>query len=410
MSQASERISPRRAALGAWTLWGVSIGLLVLGSLFFAWSRDVTVATDWGFRGYPMVLALPFATVGAILASRRPHSPIGWIFCLVGVFSATQLVAEEYGVFGSQQESTEALARVAEWVGHWIWLPGAALFSVAVLLFPTGKALSPAWGRVRWAIIGGTVLAVIGFGLGSPRDMDLSGDNPIAISGVGDAANFLMWVGFGLLFVGLTLAAASVVVRMRRSIGDERQQFKWLVFGAALLPLGNLLASLPVPPLVQNIGVCALAGFPVAVGVAVLKYRLYDIDVVINRTLVYGALTGVLAMMYLGIVFVLQQALSGFTEGSNIAVAGSTLVVAALFSPLRSRIQTFIDHRFYRRRYDAVATLAGFSERLRDQVSLEALTSDLTRAVAVTMQPSHVSVWLRPRETSPGAKGRSGAR
>jgi hypothetical protein len=209
-----------------------------------------------------------------------------------------------------------------------------------------------------------------------------------------------MWLGFALLSGGLVLAVASVIVRMRRSRGDQRQQFKWLVFGAAMLPLGNLIATLPVPSVVQNVGVCALVAFPVTVGVAILKYRFYDIDVVINRALVYGTLTAILALTYLTIVVVLQRALSGITEGSNIAVAASTPAVAALFSPARSYVQTFIDHRFYRRKYDAATTLGAFSAGLRNHVNLGTLTQELSEVIRQTMQPAHVSVWLREPERS----------
>ena len=268
---------------------------------------------------------------------------------------------------------------------------------MSLLLFPTGKLPSRRWRPVAWLIGAAAGMAIAGFVLGSPESMGMTGVNPLESEALTPLGDLVTWVGLALLMVSLILAVASIVVRMRGSRIDERQQFKWLIFGAALVPLGNVVATLPVPALIQNLGVCALGGLPIAVGIAVLKYRLYDIDVVINRALVYTALTIVLAATYFAVVVILQQLIGRIAEESDLAIAGSTLAVAALFRPLRTRIQTFIDRRFYRRKYDAAATLGALSSRLRDEVDLESLTKDLTAMIGATVQPGHVSIWLRDK-------------
>lgn len=379
-------------------LWLTCMALVALGGYFFVSTRSVVIEVDWGFRGYPVLLVVPFATVGAVVASRRPENPIGWLFCVVGLFSGAQFFVEEFAVYASLRPGLESIGRVAEWMGHWLWLPGAALIAISVLLFPDGKFLSPGWRWVRSVVAGGLVLSILGFGFGSPKELGLTGDNPFEIESLSPASGAVMGIGMAILLVGFILAAASIVVRMKRARGDERQQLKWLVLGAAMLPVGNIIASAPLPSMVQNLGACALALFPVGAGIAVMKYRLYEIDVVINRALVYGTLTALLAITYLAIVVVLQGAFAAVTEGSDLAVAGSTLAVAALFSPFRRFVQSFIDHRFYRRKYDAVATLGAFAGRLRDEVDLETLTAELGSVIGATMQPAHVSVWLRPVE------------
>ena len=209
-------------------------------------------------------------------------------------------------------------------------------------------------------------------------------------------------VSFSGLVVSLLASVASLVVRLRRSRGDERQQIKWFLTAAAVLTLiiGIAPFTFFTPGFPEWAWPVALLGslslIPIAAGVAILKYRLYEIDVIINRTLVYVALTAMLASAYLGIVVVLQRVLEPLTADSDIAIAGSTLAVAALFRPLRTRVQTFIDHRFYRRKYDAAATLSAFSSHLREQVDLDSLGRELVGVVGTTMQPAHASLWLRP--------------
>ena len=233
---------------------------------------------------------------------------------------------------------------------------------------------------------------MVGFAFTPGEFEDLPAVNPLGLGDpLGTAAEVANGLGFLLLVVGTLTAIASIVVRFRRSRGIERQQLKWVTVGAALLPLSQVPSGdLGYAGLL--LGALVVAG---AVAVAMLRYRLYDVDVVINRTLVYGALTAMLAAFYLGSVLLLQVLLRPLTEESNLAIAGSTLAVAALFRPARTRIQAVVDRRFYRHRYDAARTLESFGTRLRDQVALDNLSAELRTVVAETMQPAHVSLWLR---------------
>ena len=282
-------------------MWAVTVAMLAVAAYFLFATRNVPVATPWGFRGYSAIMALPFVTVGAVVAARRPRNPIGWLMCGVGLISAVQMVAEEYAVYATARSGSTWATDMAEWTGHWLWLPAAALVAIAFLRFPNGTLFSRRWRWVGWVAVAGALAGAGGYIVGTPADFDLSGTNPLAIAGLREAASIVAFAGLGLILLGLVAAAASMIVRARRSTGDERLQLKWLVLAAALVPISNLLASLPLPEFVQNVAVCGLAGFPIAMGVAVLKYRLYEIDRVINRTLVYGGLTAILAATYLGL-------------------------------------------------------------------------------------------------------------
>jgi hypothetical protein len=288
---------------------------------------------------------------------------------------------------------------IAAWIGTWIWLPSVTLtITFLLLLFPHGRLLSPRWRPVAWlaaavTVAGTALLAVVPWELLNPG---IPAENPLGVEG-------LRYLGIAppapifLLGIPTTiLSVISLVLRFRRSRGEERQQLKWFVYAGVLV-----VAALFVPLLLPGVAstllqLLVMPALPIAAGVAILRYRLYDIDRIINRTLVYGALTAILALIYLGSVVVLRGLVFGFTGGSSqLVVVASTLAVAALFSPLRRRIQGFIDRRFYRRKYDARKTLEAFSAKLRDETDLEALNNDLVRVVRETMQPVHVSLWLR---------------
>jgi len=226
--------------------------------------------------------------------------------------------------------------------------------------------------------------------------------NPLGVPGVGGAIGAALNVGWVLAMAGVALGAASALIRLRRARGVERQQVKLVLAVAAVAAAATALTMLswfvwPDGRLQVRMAVAGLSftGFPVAAGIAILRYRLYDIDVIVNRALVYGALTATLGLSYLGGVVLLQQLLRPFTSGSDLAIAGSTLAVAALFGPARSRIQAGVDRRFYRSRYDAAETLERFSARLRDEVDIDSLEAELCRVVGATMAPAHVSLWLR---------------
>jgi hypothetical protein len=296
----------------------------------------------------------------------------------------------------------DALAIVGAWIGSWYWYLLLALILVYLpLLFPDGHLLSRRWLPVAVLMGIGTLGVVVLGALANTLSVNEAPgykiDNPIGIEGLANVEHLPVFgVLGGLLFVGVIGAVASVVVRFRRSRGVEREQMKWFVWAVApilVIPIGDYLPGL--------IGSVVFAGvliaLPTAIGIAVFKYRLYDIDVIINRTLVYGSLSATLVMVYFGGIVLLQRLFVVLTgQQSTLAVVASTLAIATLFVPLRRRVQGFVDRRFYRRKYDARKTLEAFSAKLRDETDLEVLNNDLVGVVRETMQPAHVSLWLRP--------------
>ena len=351
------------------------------------------------------VLATSFAVVGGIIVARRNHL-VGWIMLLSGFFNSLNTISTDYSIVALAEDWP--LREVAAWMAPWVWSLGAVGFPLVLLFFPSGRPPSRRWWPVAAAtILGSLLIAVAGAVEAWPlAQLPLNGEQIFDRTGRG------LWgtmeeVGLPLLGLSLVLSAGSLWFRYRRADAVERQELKWLLLGAGVMIVVMFTASPAAPwdveaavPLLSYGSLFALPAIPVAVGIAILRYRLYDIDVVINRTLVYLALTGILGATYLGAVVVLQQAMGGVTEDSDLAIAGSTLAVAALFRPARSRIQTFIDQRFYRRKYDAAETLDRFSTRLRDRVDLASLETEIVGVLGETLQPSHVSVWLRK---APGA-------
>jgi hypothetical protein len=347
-----------------------------------------------------------FAVVGALLVARRPTNLIGWIMAVVALMVAIFHAGGAYAAYVmATRGQPDALAVVGAWVGNWYWYLLLALAVIYLpLLFPDGRLLSRRWLPV--AVLPG-IGAVATVALGALADTLVVDpvvegvryriDNPIGIEGLGEVEGLPVFgLLTGLLLVGIVGAVASVVVRFRRSRGVERQQMKWFVYAAALLLLFPVEGWLP--EIVSNVlfGVVLFA-IPAAIGIAVLRYRLYDIDLVINRTLVYGPLTATLVLFYVGGVISLQYAFRTLTgQGSQIAIVASTLAIAALFNPLRHRVQEFVDRRFYRHKYDAAKTLESFGAKLRDETDLDRLGGELVVVVRETMQPAHVSLWLRP--------------
>jgi hypothetical protein len=292
---------------------------------------------------------------------------------------------------------------LAVWVSIWTFVPALTAITFAGLLFPSGRLLSRRWRGVAWMAAGGGLVGTIALALspGTLDDRTYPGvENPVGIEGAAGPLDLASSVGDFTGILALLLAAISMVLRFRRSTGVERLQLKWIAYAGGVAA-ATAVVNLPLTGVdtlsdaLFVISFISLLLVPVTAGIAILRYRLYDIDVVINRTLVYGALTATLVSAYLAGVLLLQLALHPVTEESNLAIAGSTLAVAALFRPARARIQSAVDRRFYRRKYDAAQTLEGFSARLREQVDLDALGDELRSVVTETMQPAHVSVWLR---------------
>jgi hypothetical protein len=389
----------RTVAWVAWLAWAVLAGLAIL---LQALSREGISAAALG------VLPLgSFMTVGAVVVSRQPRNTVGWLCCVAGLLGTLGGFAEEYARYalvpqGGALPGGLVMAWLTLWVGA-LWV-GLA-FTLLLLLFPTGRLPSPRWRAVAWASVASVTAgcAVLALTPGPMPQMPGKPRNPLGIENAAatlDRMEALLNVCLALLVL---LCAASVVVRFRHAGGVERQQLKWFAYGAGQLALllgsglvlGGLWERVPqgLSDLVFSI---SFAMIPVAIGIAVLRYRLYDIDRLIRRTLVYGLLTALLAAVYAGLVLALGQLFGRVgTEPPSWAVAGATLAVAALFQPARGRIQQAVDRRFNWRRYDAARTIEAFSIRLRNQVDLDSLTAELLKVVEQTMEPTQASLWLR---------------
>ncbi len=383
----------RAAAWLAWSSFALALLLLAAGSML----RSPDASAFLLFAS----IAAPFAVVGALVASRRPRNPIGWLFLTFALVAAFAAFADRYASYALVEHpgSLPGGAWVA-WTAAGIWHPAFGFFVFAFLLFPDGRLPSGRWRPVAWIAaanyLAGGVLGLLWgplFGEFFPY-----AEPPFRLpdySVVEAAFAVFLFVNFALL----VLSAVSLALRLRRATGVERQQLKWFVYAVALF-------ALVFPPSIFVFGDGRLIAFllplvPAAAGIAILRHRLFDIDVVINRTLVYGSLTVLLVATYFGGVVGLQFVLRAITgQESALAVVASTLVIAALFSPLRRWLQGLVDRSFYRRKYDAAKILDAFSIRLRDETRLDTLSEDLVGVVTRTVQPAHASLWLRP-ETGP---------
>jgi hypothetical protein len=365
-------------------------------------------------------LAVAFSVVGALIASHRPANPIGWIFCAAAVFQGVSICGYEYATYALlTQPGSLPLGAEASWIAQWIWAPGLGLILVFLpLLFPDGRPPSRRWRPVAWLgglSIGLNFVSAVVF-LWPQRGPALVGPEGPAEEGASHAMFVVVeFAAFPMMLVAGLGAVVSLVIRFRRSRGAERQQIKWFAFASALTfafvfvwegMLGAESALLQA--LFAVLSVVLVPAIPVATGIAILRYRLYDIDRIINRALVYGILTAVLVLTYVGAVVAMQEVFRTLAGGeSQLAVVASTLAIAALFGPLRRRVQTFIDRRLYRNKYDAARTLAAFNARLREETDLDELGDDLVRVVTETLQPAHASLWLsgpgppRPEEARP---------
>jgi hypothetical protein len=391
----------RLASPAAWLIWSGALALAAAGAGLILISLRAPVPDNWGFRGYWDIAAPTFATAGLLIARRQPRNSIGWILLLAGVALGFGGFVQEYAtraviIAPGSLPGAVALAWIASW--------SFAIFAFSLLalipqLFPTGRPLGRRWSPLLWCGASAVPLAALLFGL-QPGPLNNASfiDNPLALTGTFADVHTALEPVLGL-FMAATVAAsgASLVVRFRRSRGVEREQVKWVVSSAALSAVAfvAMLANNSDKPW-QILMVGSMMTMPVAIGVAILRYRLYDIDILINRALVYGATTAGIAIAFFTGIVVLQAILRPLTSGSELAVAASTLVSFALFQPLRRRVQGAVDRRFYRSRYDAARTLDEFSVRLRDQVALDAVRGDLLDAVRETVQPTHASLWLRP--------------
>jgi hypothetical protein len=343
--------------------------------------------------------------VGAALALLRPRNAVGWLLLAIGVVLSASDAAGAYVDWSKAHPHELPLAAWAAWVASNAWIVVIAfLIPRFLLVFPDGRPPSRRWRIValaQYAVL--AALAVAAAKPGPLPDQDYKRyDNPVGIGALGwldDIPGWATVIALPILLLATFGSAASLIARFRSSRGIERQQLKWMAWAVGVTAVAWVGESLIPGGLLRNavefVSLVGLTLAPLVILVAVLRYRLYDIDAVISKTLVYGSLTLVLGAAYVGLVLAGQALFSSFAGGSNLAVAVSTLLVAALFLPVRSRVQRFVDRRFYRRRYDAQRTLEGFGARLREQVELDDLTSGLRSVVTETMQPAYVALWLR---------------
>ena len=416
----------RRVAVGlAWSLGGLSVAMLVACVallLLTIKAGGPFSASDAVGQLFITVPFLAFPIVGALIASKRPENPIGWICLVAGLFWWTIFLGVLQGSYELARTGTATSSVILDVLFQAIWVPPVGLLGIyMILLFPDGRLPSRRWRPLAWFSAAVMALICITFVLvPGPLEGHPGVRNPLGLEAypwLRPASAFVV-----LLLPACILASAlSLVLRYRRSGREVREQIKWLAFAASFVGVvyfGGLITQLLFAPdsstnetplwvsLEQNLLMLGYAGIPVAVGFAVLKYRLYDIDILINRALVYGSLTVMLATVYVGSIVVLQTAFRALTgQDTQLAVVASTLAIAALFNPLRRRVQAFIDRRFYRSKYDARKTLEAFSAKLRDETDLDSLYAELITVVRETMQPENVSLWLRPDTVSPGRDG-----
>ena len=398
-------MSTRTAAWLAWSLAALSVIMFVAAIALHVLARSVDSPGEWSTLGaLGRVLSflpfLAFPLVGALVASRRPRNWVGWILLADGLLWTFGSLLDSYRVYGLARPGSVPFSGAVHALGQWLWVPAVGLFAVyLILLFPDGRLPSRRWRPLAW--FSGAVMVLLSAGIGKPFGLE-------QYPWVSDALPVVL----ALLPLCILASAASLVLRYRWAGTEVREQIKWVAFAALfvgvqfVIDIGASLLLVPMTAsgrepawlaLLDQVGFIMFAGVPIAVGIAVLKYRLYDIDVIINRALVYGSLTATLVALYFGGIVVLQRLFVALTgQESTLAVVASTLAIAALFNPLRRRIQGFVDRRFYRRKYDASKTLEAFSAKLRDATDLEALSGDLKAVVGETMQPAHVSLWLRP--------------
>jgi len=406
-------MSSRATTWLAWSLCALSLALTALSLLLLVLNfshLNTHIYDPWLDN---TLTAISYAPVGALIASSHPANPVGWLLCLYGLVISISHFGAQYATYAllAQPDSLPAGEAMA-WFVSWVLpiLNGLQVFYI--LLFPTGRLPSRRWRWLGWLTVAFVVVGVILAAFSSGALLGILGpiQNPLGIEGFSNA--YYKAILFIMTPLLTAAAALAVFIRLRRAIGVERQQIKWFAYAAAAYVSAGILAYI-IPRVIDTplwfervsfaLNIAFIPAVPIAIGIAILRYRLYDIDLLINRTLVYGSLTAILLDLYFFGIVVLQRVFVLLTgQQSTLAVVASTLLIAAIFTPLRRRIQGFIDRRFYRRKYDARKTLEAFSAKLRDETDLIALSDDLVGVVRETMQPAHVSLWLRPDTTPKG--------
>jgi hypothetical protein len=406
-------MSARAASQLAWALCALSLALTALSLLLLALnlSHPDVHLYNWWLENTAM--AVSFSIVGAIIASRLPASPLGWLYCAAACIIAVAYLSAEYAIYAlvARPDSLPAGEALA-WLASWTWIPSLGCIVLSLLLFPNGELPSNRWRWLAWLSVLVTIVGALWAALSPGAIVNLGSiRNPLGIEGLPRGYNPVQTIMPALLFVA---AVSTLGLRLRRTRGIEHQQIKWPAFILVVGAGGSILYDTAISEAIglrwlEWVGyvvvITALVGFPISIGIAIVRYRLYEIDIIINRALVYGSLTATLIVLYFVGIVVLQSVFVLLTgQRSTLAVVASTLLIAALFTPLRRRIQSFIDRRFYRSKYDARKTLEAFSTQLRDETDLEALSDNLVGVVRETMQPAHVSLWLRPEASPKGTQ------
>jgi hypothetical protein len=387
----------------AWSALALIVVLMVGGA--YLWEVTGTSAEGSSLENLLTGLAfLSFPAMGALIASRRPANAIGWLLLGIGLIAALLVASMGYAAYGlvTNEEGAPG-ATIAAWFVAWLWFPLIAIIPTFLpLLFPTGSPPSPRWRPVAW--FSGAAVAIVSLPAmveGRLAEGGYDVPNPIGIASLGDTEEQLFTFMGPVLLVLVGLSLASLIFRYRRGSLQERQQLKWIALAIAVFLVMTILEDgfqLRVPVLIFPLTLMAI---PVSMAIAVLRYRLYDIDRIISRTVAYGVLIAILGGGYLVVVLALQSLLP-VQDDSPLIVAVSTLAVVAAFGPLRTRVKEAVDRRFNRTSYDAQQTVDSFARRLRDEVELELLTTDLVAVVHAAMHPRHVSIWLKPAEPDGG--------
>ena len=392
------RTNARSRTLLAWSLWLVAFGCCVAGLVVtVAVTRPLTIGVLAAGAARALAFPLGFATIGLVLTLRRPANPIGWLYAAAGLAWSLPIPVEPWlHQLVSEHRPLPLAAQAAAVYGEFNWAPATVLgVTLPALLVPDGRLRSRRWRAVAATGVAAAALVLVGDGLAPARLEDLPIANPFGLTGpAGAVAAMAAGAGTILWVASMVASVACVVLRFRAARGVERQQMRWVAAGAAAAVAGLLAgAATPQNRVVSSVLYSMVLCIPLGVAVAVLRYRLWDLDRLVSRTVTYALVTGLLVLPYLLILPVVTR-LAG--DAGGLAVAATTLAAVAAFSPLRRRVQDLVDRRFNRRRYDAARTVEAFAARLREQVDLDALSVELLAVVEQTVQPTRASLWLRP--------------
>ena len=392
----ANRDGSARRAIGAWL---ATLVIACAAAALVVLDRSSELQTTWGFAGFGVLMAITFGTVGLLISVRVRGNRIGWLFAAIGLGSALQELIAAYVRYGGlvAPGSLPWVGQIA-WFETWDWVPvagGATTF--LLLLFPDGRPPTPRWRPVAGLAAGAILVASIFLSIQpGPIDSVEFVDNPLGLN-IGELAGPLGGTAFGALVLAVVLSAMSMVVRFRRSRLIERQQLKW--FASAAVVAGLIFAGLGAVDsgnkAFQILTIVALLGLPISAGIAILRYRLYDIDRIISRTIAYALVSAVLLATYGALIVVLQAPLAAVTGSETILVALSTLVIATLFQPVLRHVRGAVDRRFDRRRYDADRTASAFADRMRNEVDIDRVTADLHGTTVAALAPVRIAVWVR---------------